>query len=202
VTALKNYFRWLAGDNIIPSSPAEALVFERVIPPLPDILDRKEAERFAEAALKTPFEHVVVMLILGAGLKRSELLALKKEHINISDPLRPTVKVKGKKHYTERILVLPLDFVQSYNAFVEQYKPESPVFKCTERSLNYVLSCIANRAGINKHVSCQILRDSFAVQCLRAGEKMDAVLKKLGLARTTANEETRHKYQRLLELYG
>jgi DnaJ-domain-containing protein 1 len=69
--------------------------------------------------------------------------------------------------------------------------------------MNKVLQSIARRAGIaHKRVSCQKLRDLFALQRLRAGDEMDDVLKKLGLAPTTSNEEAKQKYKQLMKLYG
>ena len=71
------------------------------------------------------------------------------------------------------------------------------IFECTERNLTYILKDVVQRAGIKKRVSCQVLRDIFAIRQLRAGEKIERVFEKLGLAPGSWNEETKEKYLKL-----
>jgi site-specific recombinase XerD len=200
VAALRNFFRWLKGDGIVLTDPARGLVFPRAIPPLPEVLTGEETARLIEASRERPLENVLVLLLLGAGLKMSEVGALTRDRIDISDPLKPTARIKAKEHFKERNAALPLDFVEVYQVFMEQSRPSDRLFDCTERNFNYILRSIAVRAGISKTVSCKVLRDTFAVQCVKAGERIDDVLRKLGLTPTRANEETRQKYRRLAEL--
>ena len=152
--------------------------------------------------MHTPLERVLVMILLGAGLKRNELINLTKNNIDISDPLYPFVKIEAGESYKTRKARLPVDFIQAYKDYLETYnpdKPEDPLFKRTERTINNILKSIAERALIFKKVSCQILRDTFAVQSLLAGESIDDVLKKLGLAPDPENREIAEKYKRLSE---
>jgi site-specific recombinase XerD len=97
VTALKNFFRWLTGDKVLLNDPAAALVFARAIRPLPDILSKEEAERFMQASKTTPLEQVLVILVFGAGLKRNDIISLTTQNIDISDPLKPIVKIKARQ---------------------------------------------------------------------------------------------------------
>lgn len=198
VVALKNYFAWLTNRKWIAENPAALLVFARVVPPLPDILTQKETSRFLEASMRTPLERTLIMILLGAGLKRSELINLTKNDIDTSDSL-PFVTIRTGGDYRKRTVRLPIDFIQAYKDYLETYKPENILFIYTERTLNNILKSIATRAGISKKVSCQILRDTFAVQSLLAGESINDMLKKLGLAPDPSNREIAEKYKRLSE---
>ena len=200
VTSLKNYFRWLTNEGVISHDPSAHLAFVRVLPPLPEILTDQEAVLFIEASQQSTPEHLLALLLLCAGLKRSEVIELTKDDINIQDERSPFVRIKSGNRYKERSLRLPLDFVASYRNILRDHASGDKLFDYSERKLNYVLKEIADRAGIRKKVSCQILRDSFAVRLLKAGESMDIMLEKLGLAPTTANFETKDKYQRLATL--
>ncbi|MBI5633819.1 MAG: site-specific integrase [Nitrospirae bacterium] len=199
-SSIKNFFRWLYDDGLIPRNPAEQLIFTRAIPPLPDILTGEEAERFDAAARRTPLEYVLTLFLLGAGLKRSEILEISISNVDISDPDRPAARIRTKDPSKDRNVDLPLDFVGPYREYLAQYQPKEKLFAFTDRHLNDILYGIAERAGIKKKVSCQILRDTFATRCVKAGEDIEVVLKKLGLALSTMNEETKIKYRKLAEV--
>jgi site-specific recombinase XerD len=56
---------------------------------------------------------------------------------------------------------------------------------------------VVQTSGIKKRVSPQILRDSFAVQCLKQGEKLEDVLEKLGL-KPIVDDDAGKKYAKYL----
>jgi len=85
------------------------------------------------------------------------------------------------------------EFVKKYQA---KYHPVSELFDCTDRNLNYVLARAVKVAGINKRVTLQLLRDTFAVQQLKNGVPPETVREKLGLS-DEAWLESREKYRRL-----
>jgi site-specific recombinase XerD len=66
----------------------------------------------------------------------------------------------------------------------------------TQRFIRYVISETAQKAGIKKRVSAQILRDTCAVRQLRRGEDIERVLQRLGLSETTW-EDAKEKYVKL-----
>jgi integrase/recombinase XerD len=141
-----------------------------------------------------------VYLVLQAGLKKEEVMALKVHHVDLSDPQAPAVTVHfpastGKQH-RERRLVLPAGFTQIFKSYQSKYKPTNELFVCTDRNLNYILARAVKAAGINKRVTLQLLRDTFAVQQLQAGVTLDALREKLGLS-DEAWLESKEKYRRL-----
>src|SRR3989454_4882262 len=144
VTFLKNFFSWLAREGIIREDPSASLVLERPLPPLPQLLFDDEVERLLVASAADPRCHCLVYLVLHAGLKKEEVMALKLGHIDLSDPQAPLITVRfaastGKQH-RERSLALPAIFTTIFKRYQAQYHPTDEVFACTDRNLNYILA--------------------------------------------------------------
>src|SRR6266513_3254608 len=200
VTFLKNFFTWLAREGIIREDPSASLVLERPLPPLPELLFDNEIERLLEASEDDPRSHCLVYLVLHAGLKKEEVMGLKLDHIDLSNPQVPMITVHfpaatGKQH-RERRLALPAEFTTILKQYRAKYQPTEALFVCTDRNLNYILARSVKAAGIKKRVTLQLLRDTFAVRQLKAGVTPDALREKLGLSEE-AWLESREKYRRL-----
>ncbi|GCE11597.1 tyrosine-type recombinase/integrase [Tengunoibacter tsumagoiensis] len=200
VTFLKNFFSWLAREGIIREDPSASLTLERPLPPLPELLEEEEVNRLLEAAAEDVRCQSLVYLVLYAGLKKEEVMALKVHYIDLADPQVPMVTVHfaasaGKQH-RERRLALPSEFSGIFQSYKESYGLTDTVFACTDRNLNYILARAVKRAGITRRVTLQLLRDTFAVRLLQSEESFDTLREKLGLS-DEAWLETREKYRRL-----
>ncbi len=200
VTFLRNFFSWLAREGIIRENPSASLVLERPLPPLPELLFEDEIQRLLEAASADPRCHCLLYLVLYAGLKKEEVMGLKLSHIDLSDPASPAITIHfapstGKQH-RERRLALPADFSTTLKAYQDKYHPTNELFDCTDRNLNYILGRAVKAAGIQKRVTLQLLRDTFAVRQLKAGVAPESLREKLGLS-DEAWSESREKYRRL-----
>lgn len=200
VTFLKNFFSWLASEQIIKEDPAASLILERPLPPLPELLFDDEIQRLLDTSAEDTRCHCLIYLVLNAGLKKEEVMALKVQHVDLSDPHAPAITVRfpastGKQH-RERRLILPAEFTQIFKSYKSKYKPTHELFPYTDRNLNYILAKAVKEAGIEKRVTLQLLRDIFAVQQLRAGVTFDVLREKLGLS-DEAWLESKEKYRRL-----
>jgi site-specific recombinase XerD len=200
VTFLKNFFSWLTRDGVIREDPSASLVLERPLPPLPELLFDDEIERLLEASAEDPRSHCLVYLVLHAGLKKEEVMGLKLEHIDLSNPQVPLITIHfpaatGKQH-RERRLALPAKFTTILKQYIAKYQPTDELFVCTDRNLNYILARSVKKAGIKKRVTLQLLRDSFAVDQLKSGVPPETLREKLGLS-DEAWLESREKYRRL-----
>lgn len=200
VTFLKNFFSWLTREGIIQEDPSASLALERPLPPLPELLFTDEIQRLLAAAADDPRCHCLVYLILHTGLKKEEVMGLKLHHIDLSDEHAPLVTVHfaastGKQH-RERRLALPAAFSTIFRQYQSRYKLTDQVFACTDRNLNYILARAVKAADIKKRVTLQLLRDTFAVQQLRADITPEVLREKLGLS-DEAWLESREKYRRL-----
>ncbi len=200
VTFLKNFFSWLEREGLIHENPASSLTLERPLPPLPELLSDEEVQLLLTAAAEDDRCLCLVYLVLRAGLKKEEIMGLREQHIDLIDPRTPMVTVRfaasvGKQH-RERRLVLPAEFTDIFKRYKDRYHIHDVVFACTDRNLNYILARAVKAADIQKRVTLQLLRDTFAVQQLQAGVSFDALREKLGLS-DEAWLESKEKYRHL-----
>jgi integrase/recombinase XerD len=133
-------------------------------------------------------------------LKKEEVMGLRLKHIDLSDPHNPLITVHfpastGKQH-RERRLALPAEFTTIMTKYQAKYRPTNELFDCTDRNLNYILGRAVKAANIQKRVTLQLLRDTFAVRQLKAGVTPETLREKLGLS-DEAWLESREKYRRL-----
>jgi len=200
VTFLKNFFSWLASEDIIREDPAVSLALERPLPPLPELLFADEVQRLLDASATDARCHCLVYLVLHTGLKKEELMALKVHHIDLNDPQAPMLTVHfpastGKQH-RERKLALPAEFTTIFQKYQKAYYVTDTVFSCTDRNLNYILGRAVKAADIKKRVTLQLLRDTFAVQQLQSEVTFETLRERLGLS-DEAWLESKEKYRRL-----
>jgi len=91
---------------------------------------------------------------------------------------------------------LPPEMVPVFTDYVGQYSITDALFPYTPRFIEMLLSDVAKRAGVQKKVTAGILRDTFVVRSLQRGERIEDVLKKIGLSETTW-EDAKEKYEKL-----
>jgi len=200
ITFLRNFFSWLAQGGVITEDPSASLTLERPQPPLPELLSADEMQSLLVAAAEDIRCYCLVFLVLYAGLKKEEVMALKVHHIDLSIPQIPTIAIHfsasaGKQH-RERQLALPPEFTNIFIQYQQNYHLTEGVFECTHRNLNYILTRAVHAAKIEKRVTLQLLRDTFAVEQLKTGVTPEALREKLGLS-DEAWLEAKTKYRRL-----
>jgi integrase/recombinase XerD len=200
LTALSNYFTWLAQQGVVASkaNPMLDIANRRIAAPLPEVLFETEAKQLLAAASSDPRTYLVVSLLLETGLKLEELFALRVSHFDFSDQYSPEVSIRhtGRKEKKSRTLKLPVSIVPVFSDYISRYQVTDALFPYTQRFIRYLISETAAKAGIKKRVSAQILRDTCAVRQLRRGEGIERVLQRLGLSETTW-EDAKAKYMKL-----
>ncbi len=206
MTTLKVFFGWLAEAGVLPSDPAAPLVHEHPSTPLPEILyDNQVAALLATARdlLWAPKPdarpYLLVSLILQTGIKKSECMEIRPEHIDFSNPQAPVLYVRyadARRTHKERKLALGPGFTSAYRQYMREYNPTERLFECTARNLEYVLEDVAKQAGITGGVSFEQLRWTCAVRDYRNGMPPEQLRLKLGLSRISWRE-TLPKIQKL-----
>ena len=199
VTFLRNFCAWLAAESALPTDLAAQIALSRPMPPLPELLYDDEIARLEAAAAEEPRAQALIMLLLATGLKKEEVMGLGLRHVDLSDPDHPAIEVHfpgQAKRRRERRMELPSAWSAAYQTYLQRYQPRERLFECTDRNLNYVLAATVKRAGIEKRVTLQLLRDIYAVRQLRAGVSMEELREKLGLSEE-ACYETAEKYRKL-----
>jgi site-specific recombinase XerD len=199
LTTLKVFFKWLHDTDVIASDPAAPIAHQPVSTPLPQILYDNEVERLLRysrdllwARKPDARPYVLVSLILQTAIKKSECMGIKLEHIDSSDARSPVLYVRypiARMRHKERKLVLAPQFLQVMRQYIAQYKPETHLFECTARNLEYVLGDVGEMAGIEqKSVSFEALRWTAAVRDYRTGMAPEQLRKKLGLSQISWRE--------------
>jgi site-specific recombinase XerD len=198
ISALSNYFLWLATEKVLAVNPAASIRYLRVTSPLPDILFESECLKLLTAASSDPRPYVLVLLLLETGIKKEEIFELKISNFDLSNKYAPELWVKhtGKKVKKDRKLKLPPELVPVFTDYVKQYGITEILFPYTPRFIELLLAKTAKMAGVQKKVTAGILRDTFVVRSLKRGEGIEDVLKKIGLSEITW-EDAKEKYEKL-----
>ncbi len=206
LTTLKVFFGWLAEAGLLTTDPAAGLIHEPATTPLPRVLYDSEINdllRVTRDLLWAPKPdarpYLLVTLLLQTGIKKSECMEIKLEHIDLSNPQAPVLYVRypdPRKTLKERKLALGPTFTPAYRQYLREYQPKEYLFECTPRNLEYVLSDAAVLAGIKDGVSFEQLRWTCAVRDYRNGMPAEQLREKLGLSMITWRE-TLPKIQKL-----
>lgn len=206
LTTLKVFFSWLKQINVVSEDPAAPIAHQPVTTPLPDVLYADQVAKLLRAT-RTLLEaeksdarpHLLVMLLLATGIKKSEAMAIRLTDIDTSDPKQGVLFIRysnAKKRFKERKLRLAAEFAPVLSRYVEQYHPKVALFECTARNLEYVLADLAKATGLGDTVSFESLRWTCAVQDFQSGMAEDHIRQKLGLSSITW-EEAGDKLRRL-----
>lgn len=198
ITTLKVFFGWLAETGVLPEDPAAPVIHRPVLTGPPRVLSDEEVARVLEVteALRhadppDARPHLLVTLLLHTGIKKGECMNIALDHIDLSDPARPTLWVRyasPRRKHKERRLPLPSDWPAVLAEYRAQYDPQDRLFPCTARNLEYVLDDVAQQAGLTEGLSFEMLRWTCAVRDYRAGMTSEQLRQKLGLTRISWRE--------------
>ena len=193
ITATKSLFRWLHQYGVLIVDPAEKVAQRSAISPLPTVLTSDEFDAVLLAADRHRRErkpdarpYALVYLLLTTGIKKSETLGIKLEHIELDATNGPQVFIKyasPANRYKERKLTLPDDWITAFNEYRAQYQPTEQLFPWSPRRLEYLLEDTGNEAGLTKHLSFDMCRWTCALNDYRAGEEPDKIRQKLGVSK-------------------
>ena len=150
---------------------------------LPNVLSKDEVRAILEAHGNVKHK-AMLSLIYSCGLRRSELIGLRSEHIDSKRMLVIIRQGKGKK---DRIVPLSPRILELLRDYYKAYKPEKWLFEgekagssYDERSLSQVLKSALRKAGIRKPVSLHWLRHSYATHLLESGTDLRYIQELLG----------------------
>jgi len=149
---------------------------------LPKILSKNEIKKIFNATEN--LKHLLMLqLSYGMGLRVSEIVNLKIEHINSSDFI---VLVEGAKGKKDRYVALPKSVLQRLRTYYLKYRPKIWLFEgmyggqYTVRSVQIVFKNAMKKAGINKSVGIHGLRHSYATHLLEYGADIRFIQELLG----------------------
>jgi integrase/recombinase XerD len=193
ITSLKAFFRWLHEYGVLLVDPAEEVVQKSVISPLPTVLNPdevREALRVAEDLWReAPHDSRYLALfdmLINTGLKKSETLALRLNHIDLEAPGGALVFIRyanPQYRFKERKIPLPESWLAIYPDYQAQYNLADQLFPWSPRRLEYLLEDISVQAGLEKHISFEMCRWTCALSDWQSGMEPDKIRQKLGISK-------------------
>lgn len=204
LTSLNTFFKFLIVQCKLiaeKENPAAGFYPEHIPLKTPQPLFADEQARFlATAEAENPRSALIAHLLLRLGITRGELLLLRPEHIDLSDPEHPVVYIfydQPRYRGKERKLAADARFAEIFAAYVEAYEPKERLIPLPPQSINKIVERIAADAEINKKVTPQSLRDTWAVERAREGNDAAKLIGLLGLAEDSRNKMSVERYIKL-----
>jgi integrase/recombinase XerD len=202
LTSVRRFFRFLIDDaRVLRLDPTEGH-YPHTIPlrsPMPLFPSEQEA-LLAAAAADEPWSLPAIWLMLRLGLTRSELLTLRRGHIDLEDPAGAVVYVRyddPAKRGKERKLSAGQEFAAIHAAYLEARAPVDVLFPVGPQAVNGMVERVRDAASLDKDVTPQTLRHSFAVDRARGGATEEELLAILGLADDPRNRASVQRYLKL-----
>lgn len=149
---------------------------------LPRILSKTEIKNIFLSA-GNPKHLLMLKLCYGMGLRVSEIVNLKVEHINSEDFLVLISGAKGKK---DRYTNLPQSILELLRSYYCQYRPKVWLFegqyggRYSVRSVQAVFKNAMRKAKINKTIGVHGLRHSYATHLLEHGADIRFIQELMG----------------------
>ena len=208
LTSIGGLFDYLIKDEkILTHDPSDGFYPDFIPLKTPEVLFPGEQDTILQTAREENLRsYLIVWLLLRLGLTRAELLNLKVDHVELTDPDRPVVYIyyeDPRWQPKERKLAADAAFGTAFRQFLAEYKPERRLFEMMPQSVNKLVDRVAAAAGIRKRVTPQSLRDTYAVEQAKdlLGQPQSAIerhlLQILGLAPDSRNRRSVGRYIKL-----
>jgi len=194
----ERFFRFLLENEYLDRNPALVLRTPKKREALPDVLDRRELSRLLQAVErddvwerhfpgKRERDRLLLALLAYAGLRRSELLGLDWDDVDLDRRLLRVRKAKGGRQRTLPIHPALAPLFIDYLAFRAR-DPEPALFtgvqgrRLSQTIMTQTFLRYARAAGVTarKRVTPHTLRHVFASELLRAGANLRQIQELLG----------------------
>jgi len=204
LTSVRRFFRFLIDDaRVLTEDPTEGFYPHSIQlrSPVP-LFAEEQAQLLTAAAADEPWSLPAIWLMLRLGLTRGELLALRRDHVDLIDPEQPIVYVfydDVTKRGKERKLAGDAELARIYAAYLEAKSPVDLLFPVGFQAVNGMVNRVREAAGITKKVTPETLRHTFAVERAKDGADEKQLLALLGLADDPRNRDSVRRYLKLAE---
>ena len=162
---------------------------------LPMVLSRAEINNILD--MENNIKHrLLLMLTYSSGLRVSEVVALKKEHIDITRRIIYVRHGKGRKDrctiLSQKAADLVVFYLSSNNIQTWLFPGQPPTRSLSIRSAQKIFDKATSRAEITKHVSIHSLRHTFATHLLESGTDIRYIQALLGHSNLRTTERYTH----------
>jgi integrase/recombinase XerD len=162
-------------------------IFEDIKPPkidkkLPTVLTKEEIKAMLNSCTNKK-HRLLIECLYASGLRVSEAVKLKVNHLDFKEKMGRVIAGKGKK---DRNIILSTALITNLQDYLTNRKLESDYIfpgkqgHMSVRMAQRIVSSTAKKAGINKRVFAHALRSSFATHLLEAGTDIRIIQELLG----------------------
>lgn len=168
---------------------------------LPNVLSQEETHRLL-AKIPNLKHRCALTLTYSAGLRISEVIALRKKDINFE---RRTLFIRDSKGAKDRYAVLSDEAGQLVERYLSAFKPDYWLFEgahheqYSARSLQAIFHRAKDAAGVNPYATFHSLRHSFATHCIETGYSTAMVKELLGHNSVKTTERYLHVAQHTMK---
>ncbi len=150
---------------------------------LPLIPTGKELLQLFNTA-KSPKHRLLLKVIYSAGLRKSEIINLKIEHLDFKNH---RIYIKDSKGNKDRYTVLAQSIIPEIQQYLQQFQPKEYLFNgkfkgkpYSESAVKWGFQYALDRSGIKKHFTPHSLRHAFASHLLAMGVDIVSIQKMMG----------------------
>ena len=186
ISSLKAYFKFLVNIKEIKRSPlrnhTSLRTKSKVVNPLNETEMKEVFELFKTSEKELTRDSMIIDILYSTGLRRAELINLKKSDIYFDDQV---IKVLGKRNKERLVPMLP-DLVKKLKLYTKNINEDSFLLQSKNgnkispstiyRVVNKYLRSISTKTKISPHV----LRHTFATHILNNGADINSIKEILG----------------------
>ncbi|MAT40288.1 MAG: site-specific tyrosine recombinase XerD [Ectothiorhodospiraceae bacterium] len=206
ISSLKQYFNYLDQEGEISSNPIAEFKTPTLDKHLPDVLSHDEMERILESPDTSTLlgirDRSMLELMYATGIRVTELVTLKMEHVN-TDSGFIHVYGKGNKERVLPVGTLALLWLDRYiwdarPRFMNTRKKADAVYLnnrgsgMTRMSVWNIVKKYTTKAGIRKHVHPHTFRHTFATHLLDGGADLRSIQEMLGHSDISTTQRYTH----------
>lgn len=192
ISALKNFFDFLKNEKLIKDNPAVSIHSPKQIKKKPSILTEEEVAQLMLLPDKNTFKGTrdlaMLELMYSSGINVSELISIKLAQINLSAGI---ISIEGDK---ERIIPLSKYAKSAIDSYLNNFRDNKSIDDneflfinisgepISRQGIWKVLKSYKKKMNLEKELSPQILRNSFAVHMLSHGADLGTLQELMGLS--------------------
>ncbi len=189
ISAVKKFYSEIYSQVIDPGEFTRPRTQHR----LPNVLSKEEVKRILDAPVNEK-HRVILSIVYGCGLRRSEVLMLEPQDI---DRDRMLLSVRQAKGFKDRVVPVSVKLVDMIDSYMKRYRPVKYLIEGQQAGKMYsaasvekVFRMACNKVGIKKSITLHGLRHSYATHLLEAGTDLRYIQELLG-----------HKSSKTTEIY-
>ena len=215
ISALKTYYKFLMKAGKIKANPLSKVISPKNVKKLPAFVEEKKINGLLDEfefgkGFKGVRNRLIIEMLYATGMRLSELINLKENHINTE---RKSIKVLGKRNKERMIPIakslekLILEYICQRNDFFQN--PEAEFFFLTDKGKKlyekFVYRIVTRHLTLITTLekkSPHVLRHTFATHMLNSGAELNAIKELLGHANLSATQiYTHNTFEKLRSIY-